>query len=154
MFIFTARIDRKRIALTAAAVALVCAAAAAAALLLPRQAQAAAVVSPKGIKTEADRVAYLQGWGWQVSPQAVLTEELMVPEELGEEYEKYLSLQAEMGFDLASQAGKRVKRYTYEVLNYPGGKTGVSAHLLMRRNTVVGGEIVGDGFIHSLEMPG
>jgi len=154
MFIWTARVNLKKIALSCGLGLAVCAAAAAALLLLPRQAQAAAVVSPKGVKTEEDRVAYLQSWGWQVAPEAALTEELILPEEFGEEYAKYLSLQEEMGFDLAGHAGKRVKRYTYEVLNYPGGKTGVSAHLLVRKNTVIGGEVLGADFLHGLEMPG
>lgn len=153
MFIWTARVNVKKIVLTAAVAAVVCASAAAV-LLGARQAQAAAAVSPKGIKTADDRVAYLQEWGWQVSPEAVLTEELVLPEQFGEEYTKYLELQKEMGFDLTDHSGKRVKRYTYEVLNYPGGETGVTAHLLLRRNTVIGGEIVGRDFLHSLAMPG
>lgn len=154
MFIWTARIDRRKIALAAAAAVVVCASAAAVLFLGGRQAQAAAVVSPKGVKTSEDRATYLQGWGWQVSPEAVQTEELVLPEQFGEEYAKYLAMQEEMGFDLSAHAGKRVKRYTYEVLNYPGEKTGVTAHLLVRRNTVIGGEIVGKDFIHGLEMPG
>ncbi len=153
MFIFTARVNVKKIALTAAIAVVVCAAAAVA-LLGARQAQAAAAVSPKGIKTADDRSAYLQEWGWQVSPEAILTEELVLPEQFGEEYTQYLALQKEMGFDLTDHAGKRIKRYTYEVLNYPGGETGVTAHLLMRRNTVIGGEIMGGDFLHSLAMPG
>lgn len=153
MFIWTARVNVKKLVLTAAVAVVVCASAAAV-LLGARQAQAAAAVSPKGIKTADDRVAYLQEWGWQVSPEAVLTEELVLPEQFGEEYTKYLELQKEMGFDLTDHSGKRVKRYTYEVLNYPGGETGVTAHLLLRRNTVIGGEIVGRDFLHSLAMPG
>ncbi len=153
MFILTARVNVKKIALTAAIAVVVCATAAVA-LLGARQAQAAAAVSPKGIKTADDRAAYLQEWGWQVSPEAILTEELVLPEQFGEEYTQYLALQKEMGFDLTDYAGKRIKRYTYEVLNYPGGETGVTAHLLMRRNTVIGGEIMGGNFLHSLAMPG
>lgn len=152
MLILTAKVHVKKIAVTAAVALAVCAAAALA-LLGARQAQAAAAVSPKGIKTADDRVAYLQEWGWQVNPEATLTEELVLPEEFGEEYTQYLALQEEMGFDLTSHAGKRIKRYSYEVLNYPGGKTGVTAHLLMRRNTVIGGEIMGQDFLHSLAMP-
>lgn len=152
MLILTAKVHVKKIAVTAAVALAVCAAVALA-LFGARQAQAAAAVSPKGIKTADDRVAYLQEWGWQVNPEATLTEELVLPEEFGEEYAQYLALQKEMGFDLTGYAGKRIKRYSYEVLNYPGGKTGVTAHLLMRRNTVIGGEIMGQDFLHSLAMP-
>lgn len=152
MFIWTAKLSRKKIALGAAAV-LVCAAVAAAAVFVPRDAKAAATVSPKGVRTEEDRVAYLQSWGWQVAPQAILAEELLLPDNFGEEYADYLELQASSGFDLAAHAGQRVKRYSYEVLNYPGGKTGVRAQLLVRRGTVVGGEVLGADFLQGLEYP-
>ena len=135
------------------AAAVVLCAAAAAVTLAGRQAQASAMVSPKGIRTEEDRVAYLQEWGWQVNPQAALVEELELPEEFGETYSQYLALQTGQGFDLEKHAGKRVRRYTYEILNYPTGETGVVAHLLVRKNTVIGGEVIGGSFLHGLAIP-
>lgn len=81
MFIWTAKLNKRRIALALAVV--LCLSAAAAVLLGGRRAAASAAVSPKGIKTEEDRVAYLQEWGWQVSPQATLVEELELPREFG-----------------------------------------------------------------------
>jgi len=150
VFIWTAKVHKGKLALALAAV--VCAAAAAGLLSLRGQAVSAAV-SPKGIKTEEDRVAYLREWGWQVSPQAALVEELELPEEFGEEYARYLELQAGQGFDLTKYAGKRVRRYTYEVLNYPTGETGVVAHLLLCKNRVIGGEVLGGSFLHGLAVP-
>lgn len=151
VFIWTAKISKRKIVLSLAAV--LCAAAAAVTLLGDRGAAASASVSPKGIKTEEDRVSYLQEWGWQVSPQAVLVEELELPKEFGPEYSQYLELQTGQGFDLSKYAGKRVRRYTYEVSNYPNGETGVVAHLLTYKNTVIGGEVLGGSFLHGLAMP-
>ena len=151
VFIWTAKISKRKIALTLAAA--VCVTAAAVTLLGQRRAEASATVSPKGIKTEEDRVAYLQEWGWQVSPQAVLVEELELPQEFGPEYSQYLELQTGQGFDLGKYAGKRVRRYTYEVLNYPTGETGVVAHPLTCRSTVIGGEVLGGSFLHGLAVP-
>ena len=154
MFIWTAKLNKKKIVLTVAAV--LCASAAAVTLLADRGAAASASISPKGVKTEEDRVAYLQEWGWQVSPQATLVEELELPKEFGPEYSQYLELQTGQGFDLSKYAGKRVRRYTYEILNYPTGETGAIAHLLICKNTVVGGEVLSprlDGFLHGLAMP-
>lgn len=151
VFIWTAKINKKGIVLALAAA--ICTAAAAGTLAYSRGAEASAAVSPKGIKTEEDRVAYLEQWGWQVSPQAALVEELALPEEFGEEYAKYLELQTGQGFDLSKYAGKRIRRYTYEVLNYPNGETGVVAHLLLYRNRVIGGEVLGGSFLHGLAMP-
>lgn len=152
MFIWTAKIDRRKVGVVLAAA--LCVSAAAVALLGARGAAASASpASPKGVRTEEDRVAYLEEWGWQVSPQAVLVEELELPEEFGEEYSQYLDLQTSQGFDLTKYAGRRVRRYTYEVLNYPTGETGVVAHLLVRRNRVIGGEVLGGSFLHGLAMP-
>lgn len=120
MFIWTAKLNKKKAAGVLAAAVVLCAAAAAV-TLAGRQAQASAMVSPKGIRSEEDRVAYLQEWGWQVNPQAALVEELELPEEFGETYSQYLALQTGQGFDLEKHAGKRVRRYTYEILNYPTG---------------------------------
>ena len=115
-----------------------------------------APASPKGIKTNEDRVAYLESYGWTVSPEAVSVEELLIPEEFDETYDQYLALQAQQGFDLTQYRGKRVKRYTYEVTNYPSGESGVEAGLLIYKNTVVAGEVLSTklgGFIQGLAMP-
>lgn len=157
MFIVTAKVRRGRIAAVAAAAAVVCGVLVAALGLM--QVQGAAVstsASPRGIKSNEDRVAYLESYGWTVSPQAAAVEELLIPEEFDETYTQYLELQSAQGFDLSQYCGKRVKRYTYEITNYPTGEAGILAGLLIYRNTVIGGDVLSPelgGFIHGLEMP-
>ena len=119
-------------------------------------ASASGLPSPKGVKSNEDRVAYLEGYGWQVLEEPLATEELLIPEEMDESYDDYLSLQASQGFDLEQYAGKRVKRYTYEITNYPTGESGIQAGLLVYKSTVIGGDVLSaqlGGFIHGLEMP-
>lgn len=157
MIIYTAKLDRRRLAAGGiTALVLVCALAVFLGFLGRPSASVGEVISPKGIRTEADRLAYLGAYGWLVREEPLAVEELLVPEEMGEEYTDYLALQTQQGFDLQRYAGKRVKRYTYEILNYPTGETGVQVSLLMYRNTVVGAEVLSpalDGFIHGLQMP-
>ncbi len=153
MLILTAKLEKRKIALALTGLVVVFAAAAAAFLWSARPASATTSVSPKGIKTNEDRVAYLQDWGWLVSPEPTLVEELQMPEEFGAEYDQYLALQEGQGFDMAKYAGKRIKRYTYAVQNYPSGETGVVAHLLICKNRVIGGEVMGNGFLHGLAVP-
>jgi hypothetical protein len=101
-------------------------------------------------------VEYLTAWGWEVSEEPTATEELVIPKEMDDSYGEYLQLQSGQGFDLTKYAGKRVKRYTYEVYNYPSGEQGIQANLLICRGKVVGGEILSprlDGFIHGLSRP-
>ena len=156
MLIITAKVRRGRIAAVAAAAAVVCGILVTAGLQGGRSAAASAVVSPKGVKTNEDRVAYLESYGWQVASEPIAVEELLIPEEFDQTYEDYLALQESQGFDLTQYRGERVKRYTYEILNYPTGEAGVQADLLLYRNTVIGGDVLSaeiDGFIQGLAMP-
>ena len=92
----------------------------------------------------------------KLADQVVATEELLIPKEMDASYDDYLALQSGQGFDLSKYAGKRVKRYTYEITNYPTGETGILANLLIYKNTVIGGEVLSpqlDGFLHGLAMP-
>lgn len=149
VFIWTAKIHKRKLAAILAAVVVVGAGLAVAVSAASRPASATEGADPKGVKTNEDRVAYLQAWGWQVSGEPTLVEELAIPKEFGAEYEQYLALQTAQGFDLTKYAGKRVKRYTYEVLNHPSG-AGTTAHLLLYKNTVIGGELMGNDFLSGL----
>ena len=158
MFIFTAKLSRRRIVAAAAAAVLLCgAAAAAAAALSPGpEAVSTAAASPQGVDSNEARVAYLSSYGWTVAEEPVSVEELILPETFDETYAQYLQLQSAQGFDLTAYAGRRVKRYTYEITNYPTGETGVLAGLLIYRDTVVGGDVLSsdlNGFIHGLARP-
>ena len=161
MFIFTARLPRRALklgTLLAALTLCLCTLYPTVSQFLPQTAQASASTapSPKGVRSNENRVAYLTAWGWEVSAEPIATQELLIPGEMDDSYSEYLSLQQEQGFDLTKYAGKRVKRYTYEVLNYPSGQTGVQVNLLLYRNTVVGGEVLSpglEGFLHGLAMP-
>ena len=158
MLIVTAKMPKRKLSLGVAAAALLCCCAIALNFgqAIGREASASALPSPKGVKSNQDRVDYLSAYGWQVSGEPVATQELLIPEEMDDSYTEYLALQNGQGFDLQKYAGKRVKRYTYEVLNYPTGETGVQANLLICKNTVVGGEVLSprlDGFLHGLAMP-
>lgn len=158
MFIFTAKIKRGKLTLGLLGVAVLCAAAVLAAGLFgePGAAASASLPSPKGIKTAEDRVAYLEGYGWLVDPEPIAVEELLIPEEFDDSYAEYLELQSSQGFDLTKYCGKRVKRYAYEIKNYPTGETGVQAGILIYKNRVIGGEVLSaqlNGFIHGLSLP-
>ena len=156
MLIVTAKMPKRKLSLGVAAAALLCCCVIALNFGQVWEASASALPSPKGVKSNQDRVDYLSAYGWQVSDEPVATQELLIPEEMDDSYTEYLALQNSQGFDLQKYAGKRVKRYTYEVLNYPTGETGVQANLLICKNTVVGGEVLSprlDGFLHGLAMP-
>lgn len=159
MFIITAKVPRRRLALGAAAAALLCCCFLAFRLgdSAPCAAAAsAASAAPKRVRTNQERVRYLASYGWEVETEPVSSQELLIPEELDESYQEYVALQSQQGFDLSKYRGKRVKRYTYEITNYPTGEQGVQVDLLIYRHKVVGGEVLSprmDGFLHGLSMP-
>ena len=141
MIIVTARVPKRRL-LAGGITALCCCAVVAAALLATLGGRAVtASAEVKHIRTNDDRLAYLGGLGWQVSPQPIATEELLIPEEFDDSYEGYLKLQTDQGFDLTQYRGKRVKRYTYQLTNYPTQAEPVQIALLIYKNKVVGGQI-------------
>lgn len=156
MIIVTARVPKKRL-LAGGITVLCCCAAVAAALIFTLGGRAVtASAEVKNIRSNDDRLAYLGGLGWQVSPQPIATEELLIPKEFDDSYAGYLKLQEDQGFDLSQYCGKRVKRYTYQLTNYPTQDEPVQIALLIYKNRVVGGQIQSSSgsFLHGLAMPG
>ncbi|GHV32976.1 hypothetical protein FACS18949_05740 [Clostridia bacterium] len=155
MFIVTAKLDKKR--LTAIVVAAGVLLIALIVLLSMRGARGASATtlelpSPKGVSTNDERVAFLEGYGWQVASEPIAFEEVLFPEAFDDVFADYNALQTSQGFALEKYKGKRVMRYTYEIENYPGAAEGtVRANLFVYRDTVIGGDVssvVMDGFMH------
>ncbi len=155
MFIVTARIPKKRLIAGAVTAACCCLVVVAALILTLGGRAVTAAAEVTNIRSNDDRIAYLNDLGWQVSPEAVRTEELMIPDSFDQSYAHYLALQSEQGFDLTRYCSKRVKRYIYDISNYPTGEAGMQAALLVYKNRIIGGQIQSaDGSVlHGLTMP-
>jgi hypothetical protein len=107
--------------------------------------------------TEEKRLAFLSQFGWQVDEKSVEVTEVIIPEEFDEVYSSYNEIQLRQGLDLAPFAGKRVKKWTYTVINYPGyeNKICIRANMLVYNGRVIGGDICSvelDGFMHTFDM--
>ena len=155
MFVVTARIPRRKL-LNGGITVLVCCLVLAVALIMSlgdRAVTTSAAVS--GVRNNEERIAYLSKLGWQVSDSPATVEELLIPETFDESYTEYLELQNSQGFDLTKYTGKRVKRYTYTITNYPDDETDVQAALLVYKNKVIGGQLQAtDGsFVLPLTVP-
>lgn len=120
--------------------------------------ESAAAVKPSlDASTEEERLAFLGGFGWQADKGSEEVTEVIIPEEFDEVYLSYNELQKQQGFDLQDYAGKRVKRWTYTVTNYPGyeNKPCIRANILVLDGKVIGGDICSvelDGFMHAFDM--
>lgn len=141
MFLFTARIPRRRLMAGGITVGL-CALAVITALAVTFSSRSVTTGSQSvRVRTNEDRLSYLNTLGWQVSETVLRTEELRIPDTLDASYEEYLTLQTQQGFDLRSYCGRTITRYIYQVENHPQSAQGVEAALLVYRSRVIGGHI-------------
>ncbi len=102
-------------------------------------------------KTTEQQIALLSSFGYEVEPQPALIEEIIIPSEFDEQYEKYNDYQKMSGFDLSRYKGRRAKKYTYIVTNYPDRKDEVIANLIVYNGKAIGGDISSsssNGFVH------
>jgi len=105
--------------------------------------------------TNDGRLAFLKNYGWEVSGTPVEVVEVIIPKTFNTVYTNYNAIQKSQGFDLSKFKGERVKRWTYDVKNYPGGVQNVRANLLVYNNKVVGGDVSSvalDGFMQGLSI--
>ena len=106
-------------------------------------------------KTNADRVAFIESYGWEVQAEPLQVMEVVIPKEFDEVYTAYNAMQKLQGFDLSKYAGKRCKQYSYTITNYPGAEEAVQIHVLMNGSRIVGGNIssaLAGGFMHGFSL--
>ena len=138
MFVMTAKVDKKKIAII-----LTCIIAAVALLIMligggKDQSAATGVIS---VANNDDRVNFLSGFGWEVTNSPIETGQVRIPEQTSEVFERYNALQKSQGYDLSKFAGKKVMRYVYEITNFPGAKEPVYATVLVYKDRIIGGDI-------------
>ena len=136
MLVMTTKVDKKKIALIAAGVVAVIVA-----LILLFGGRDASPTVSATVATNDDRVTFLKNYGWDVVTSPVQTNQVRIPEDSSQVFERYNTLQKNQGYDLSQYAGKTVMRYVYTVKNYPGATEPVYATLLISGNQVIGGDI-------------
>lgn len=107
-----------------------------------------------------ERIAFLAQYGWEVSQDPLEVSEVIIPYEFDDTYVKYNELQNQQDFDLSDYRGMRVKRWTYEILNYPSHENSdgiIRANMLVYDGRVIGGDVCNielDGFMQTFDFPG
>ena len=153
MFVMTAKVDKKKIAIILACIVV------AVALLMillgggKKEPAATGVIS---VASNDDRVNFLSGFGWEVTSSPVESSQVRIPEQSSEVFERYNTLQKSQGYDLSAYEGQTVMRYVYQVNNYPGATEPVYATVLISKNQVIGGDITdtaAKGVIRGFKMP-
>ena len=110
--------------------------------------------------TADERIAFLSQYGWSVTPDPLEVKEVLIPTEFDDTYESYNEIQkTQNGLDLEKYAGERVKRWTYEITNYPGYENTsglIRADILVYDGLVIGGDVCSvelSGFMHGFSRP-
>ncbi len=139
MFMVTAKLDRRKV--IGGALALVALIAAAIFIFGGGGGSETAAKINATVKSNAQRVKYLESLGWQVETEPVEEQTVTIPRDFSEVYEDYNALQKSQGFDLKKYAGFEAVRYTYEVKNHPTATGRVVADMIVYRNKVIAADV-------------
>ncbi len=157
MFVYSVKSSKVKVVLLVA----LCVVAAVAFLLASSTSKETSNLGGVSLKAEnaEQRVAFLSQFGWEISKDPLEVCEVIIPSEFDKTYENYNKIQKNNGFDLSKYKGMRVKRWTYEIKNYPGYATDsgcIRANLLVYDGLVIGGDVCSvelNGFMHGFDMP-
>ena len=151
MLVLTAKVNKKKIALIAAAVVALIVG-----LIVLLGGNDAAPTSAPSVSNNDARVAFLKSFGWEVSTSPTESSQVRIPSESSDVFDRYNALQKSQGYDLTQYAGKTVMRYVYQIHNYPGATEPVYATLLVYKNQIIGGDVTdtaAKGVIRGFKMP-
>lgn len=154
MFIVSMKMNRKKILAAAIGVVLVLIGLVACAAIRGNENSMPTSATTAKVEKTADIVSFLEGYGWEVSAEPCEIEEVAIPTEFNEVYENYNTIQKKQGYDLTAFQGMSVKRYAFDVLNYPDQPENIRANVLVYDNQIIGGDICSvaiDGFMHGFE---
>ena len=151
MLVLTAKVNKKKIALIAAAVvALVVG------LIVLFGGNDSTPTSAPSVSNNDARVAFIKNFGWEVSTSPTESSQVRIPSESSDVFDRYNALQKSQGYDLSQYAGKTIMRYVYQIHNYPGATEPVYATLLVYKNQIIGGDVTdtaAKGVIRGFKMP-
>ena len=93
--------------------------------------------------TNAERIAYIESFGWEASTVPTDMEEIRIPARFDEAYEQYNALQKEQGFDLKRYCAVNALKYTYRIKNYNGTDPAVpiNANIIVADGKIIGADI-------------
>ncbi len=106
-----------------------------------------------GTVTEEQAAEFLLKHGWKTEKGTVSAEEVHIPSNFSEVYERYNAIQLKQGYDLTKYKGEKVLKYTFTVTNYKDYNN-VEAHVLTYGGKVIGGDICStelNGFMTGFE---
>ena len=86
--------------------------------------------------TNEARMMYLKSLKLEAEDENLTSKDIVIPQDFGEIYKEYNSLQKKSGFDLSNYKGKSATVYTYELSG-----TDRLIHLIVCDGAIIGGDI-------------
>ncbi len=111
-------------------------------------------VDYSGIKTNEQRVAFIEGFGIEVEDTPTDEQAFTMPKDFDRVILGYNELQKRQGLDLSKYQNKKVTRYTYKVTNYDA-EGEVYANIFIYRGKIVACDICSaspDGFVQPMTL--
>lgn len=107
---------------------------------------------PAAAGSDNERIAFLSNLGYEVEVSSATVKEVLIPDEFDDVFAGYNQIQKQADMDLEPYQGKRVKCWSYRVLNIQSDGD-VFAHLYVYKDKVIGGDIAStelNGFMRGL----
>ena len=118
------------------------------------EAAASATVKFSGIKTNEDRVAFIEQFGVKVADEPLEEKQFLMPENFDRIISGYNELQKKQGLDISKYAKKKITRYTYKVENYDS-EGEVFVNLFVHRQRIIACDVCSsapEGFVIPLTL--
>lgn len=101
----------------------------------------------------SDILQFISNFDYSVKNEPDEIKEVVIPKEFNDVYENYNEIQKKQGYDLRKYSGRRVKRWTFTITNYPGYEKEeyIKINILICDGKVIGGDVCSlklDGFMH------
>ena len=141
MFVLSFKAGKKQLWSTLACVA-IAGAIAGAALCMPSLSSSVPVSSAVSLsaETEEQRLQLLTELGYETDGESPEVREVRIPDEPDRAFTQYNTLQQQSGMNLEQYMGKRVKVYTYGILNSTDGGA-AQANVYVYKGKAVAGDV-------------
>lgn len=92
-------------------------------------------------KTNADRIAFIEQYGFTLSSTEPQTKTVTIPVKFSDVYNNYNRLQQSAGYDLTAYKGCEVTLYTYSIRTPDNLSGDYVFNIMVYNNRVIGGDI-------------
>ncbi|MBO5929012.1 MAG: DUF4830 domain-containing protein [Clostridia bacterium] len=141
MFVLSVKTNRRQLLSVAVCVLLALFTAVATVIMPSAKGEKPASAKVSRAETVEERLSFLKSLGYEVSAEGEEVREIRLPDEADDTLKSYEEIQKTANMSLEPYYGKRVRLYTYSVLN---AEEAAKAHIYVYRGRVIAGDIMSE----------